>query len=441
MRRTILIVTVLVVFVGVGVGIALLLTNVIERQLEAEVTPVRVVEIGPLEIDPAVWGQNFPRQFERWQRTDTIYGRTAYAGATDPPFDKLAQTPFKRMAWAGMPFSVDFNMARGHAYAQIDQASSRRTTEFQMPGACLNCHSGDFVALVDDIGWEALNRTPYDDLRHAISDRGVNCIDCHDPATMDLRITRPHLINALEERGVDLERASRQEMRSLVCAQCHVEYYFRGPEREVVLPWSQGLSVEGIERHFDEYGFADWTHELTGAPMIKLQHPEYELFTTSVHYARGVACADCHMPYIRDGSVKVSDHWIRSPLTNVAHACQTCHRIPEDELRASILTAQSRTASLQTAAEVALEAMIDAIVASIDAGVPDEALEDARQLHRASQLRWDFVIQENSTGFHSPQEAARILAHAIDLARQGELSARLALAEHRAVELGAATPR
>lgn len=432
MPRIALITLVLVVFIAAGVGVALLLMNVVGRQLEAQVAPVSVVEIGPLEVDPAVWGQNFPRQYDRWRMTETIYGRTPYAGTSDPPADKLAEKPFMRMAWANMPFSVDFNLARGHFYAQIDQAASRRTTEFAQPGACLNCHTGDFTALVADIGWEAMNRTPYDDLRHAVSDRGVNCIDCHDPETMELRINRPHLINALEARGVDLTQATRQEMRSLVCAQCHVEYYFRGPEREVVLPWSQGLSVEAMEQHYDTYGFADWTHALTGANMIKLQHPEYELFTTSVHFARGVACADCHMPYIRDGSVKVSDHWIRSPLENIAQSCQTCHRVPEEELRASVLTIQTRNAELQKSAEVALEAMIVAIVEAIEAGVPDPALEQARALHRSAQLRWDFVIQENSTGFHSPQEAARILANGIDLARQGELSARLALAAHRA---------
>jgi nitrite reductase (cytochrome c-552) len=90
---------------------------------------------------------------------------------------------------------------------------------------------------------------------------------------------------------------------------------------------------------------------------------------------------------------------------------------------------------------VAIEALIDAVVEAIEAGVPDEDLDEARQLHRSSQLRWDFVIQENSTGFHSPQEAARILASAIDLARQGELSARLALLEHRQDETDLASRR
>jgi nitrite reductase (cytochrome c-552) len=48
-------------------------------------------------------------------------------------------------------------------------------------------------------------------------------------------------------------------------------------------------------------------------------------------------------------------------------------------------------------------------------------LQAARALQRKAQWRLDFVSAENSMGFHAPQEAARILAEAIDYARQGEL--------------------
>ncbi|MFN3332065.1 MAG: ammonia-forming cytochrome c nitrite reductase subunit c552, partial [Caldilinea sp.] len=127
---------------------------------------------------------------------------------------------------------------------------------------------------------------------------GSSCADCHDPDTMALRITRPALINALEKRGIDVTQASRQEMRSYVCAQCHVEYYFAGEGKELVFPWEKGLNIDDIERYYNEYGFKDWTHKETGAPMLKMQHPEFELFTTGLHYQSGVACADCHMPYV-----------------------------------------------------------------------------------------------------------------------------------------------
>lgn len=421
---------VLAVFVLLGVGVGYVLATIVKRQAEAQQYPLKLVEIGELEVDPAVWGKNFPLHYDRFLRTREDYGRTAYGGST--PYDKLEAKPFLKIAWAGMPFSVDYKEERGHYYAQLDQFHSKRTTQFKQPGACLNCHSGEFLKLVAEMGWDELNRTPYDQFRERLAaggHLGVTCADCHDPKTMALRITRPALENALKAQGKDWRQASRQEMRSLVCAQCHVEYYFLGEGKTLTLPWSKGLTVDAIEAHYDTYDFKDWSHALTGAPMIKIQHPEYELFTTSVHYKAGVACADCHMPYMRVGGVKISDHWIRSPLTNIAQSCQTCHRVPEEELLERVRSIQDRTNELITTTEKALEAAITTLQKAKEAGVPDAKLEEARKLHRAAQLRWDFVYSENSMGFHSPQEAARILAHAVDLARQAQLAAERALRE------------
>ena len=54
----------------------------------------------------------------------------------------------------------------------------------------------------------------------------IGCGDCHDNETMALKISRPAFVEAFERQGKDMKDFSRQEMRSLVCAQCHVEYYF-----------------------------------------------------------------------------------------------------------------------------------------------------------------------------------------------------------------------
>jgi nitrite reductase (cytochrome c-552) len=240
---------------------------------------------------------------------------------------------------------------------------------------------------------------------------------------MDLRITRHALKNALAERGIDLSKATRQEMRTYVCAQCHVEYYFKGDLKLLTFPWSEGYSIENMESHYDKYAFRDWVHKDTGASMIKIQHPEFELWSSGIHARSGVACPDSHMPYIRDGAVKVSDHWIRSPLTNTSKACQTCHRQTEEELKQRINSIQNTTAGLLRQAETALTAAIDAIIAAKNAGASDSQLEEPRRLHRRGQMRWDFIFSENSTGFHSPQEAARVLAGAIDYARQAQIAA------------------
>ena len=128
----------------------------------------------------------------------------------------------------------------------------------------------------------------------------------------------------------------------------------------------------------------------------------------------------------------MSDHWLRSPLVNVNNACQTCHKQDEQQLVERINIIQERTASLLRLNEEALLDAIDAIVVAQEAGATDEELAAARELHRRSSLRWDFVSSENSTGFHSPQEAARVLANGIDLARQAQLEAVRVAAEHGA---------
>ncbi len=406
--------------VAITAGLAALLVNIQQRKAEAVEYPLRVVEIAATELDPAKWGVNFPRQYDSFMKTadDTI--ETPYGGSV--PYSKLERYPAMVRLWAGYAFSIDHNEERGHYYAQIDQRETQRVQVVEQPGACINCHAAETPQLIAELGWETFNRTPYNELKDRLH-LGSSCADCHDPQTMELRITRPALLNALEQRGIDISQASRQEMRSYVCAQCHVEYYFLGEDKVLTFPWSQGLTIDDMEAHYDAYGFKDWTHKETNAPMIKIQHPEFELWNTGLHAKSGVGCADCHMPYVREGAVKVSDHWLRSPLTNVNQACQTCHRQSEEELQERILTIQNRTAELLRLSEEAIIDAIDAIVAAQAAGASDEALAEARRLHRGASLRWDFVSSENSTGFHSPQEAARVLAHAIDLARQAQLLA------------------
>ncbi|MBE2201459.1 MAG: ammonia-forming cytochrome c nitrite reductase subunit c552 [Anaerolinea sp.] len=401
-------------------GLAALLTNIQQRKAETVEYPLRVVNIDPDELDPAVWGQNFPRQYDAFLRTEDDTISTPYGGSI--PYSKLEKYPAMVRIWAGYAFSKDHNEERGHFYTTIDQKNTLRVQIVDQPGACINCHAAEAPQLIAEMGWEQFNSTPYNDLKDKLH-VGSSCADCHDPVTMALRITRPALVNALDAQGIDWTQASRQEMRTYVCAQCHVEYYFLGDDKVLTFPWSQGYNIDDIANHYDQYGFKDWTHAETNAPMIKIQHPEFELWNTGLHAQSGVSCADCHMPYVREGAVKISDHHLRSPLTNVNQACQTCHKQDEALLTERILTIQNRTAQLLRLSEDAIIDAIDAIVAAQEAGATDEQLEEARYLHRQASLRWDFISSENSTGFHSPQEAARVLALSIDYARQAQLAA------------------
>jgi nitrite reductase (cytochrome c-552) len=412
---------VFIVMALVAIGLALLLVNITTRKQEAAQYPLQVVDIADDELDPAVWGQNFPSQYDTFKRTEENYGQTPHGGSE--PFSRLDANPDLKVLWAGYAFSIDYNEERGHFYAQQDQEETERVQVVDQPGACLNCHAAEAPGMIAEMGWEEFNHTPYNDLVDDVH-LGSSCADCHDPDTMALRITRPAFQNAMEARGIDLSEATRQDMRSYVCAQCHVEYYFAGDNKVLTFPWTNGLTIDGIEQYYEEVGHIDWTHKETGGKMLKMQHPDFELWSTGIHAASGVACADCHMPYVRQGSVKVSDHWVRSPLTNLNNACQTCHNWPEEELRERVVNIQDKTADLLERSERALVDAIEAIAAARAEGATDEDLEEAMSLHRAAQMRWDFIASENSTGFHSPQEAARILAESIDMARQAQMLAR-----------------
>jgi len=220
--------------------------------------------------------------------------------------------------------------------------------------------------------------------------------------------------------------ATRQEMRSYVCAQCHDEYYFKAADKRLVYPWHKGNKVENILAYYDEVGHKDWVHADTGAPVLKAQHPEFEMWSQGIHARSGVACADCHMPYTRVGAHKISDHHVRSPLLNINKACQTCHRWPEEELKARVETIQTRTYELRNRAMEALMDLIDDIKHAKGAGNSTNELAKAQDFQRKAQFYLDFVEAENSTGFHAPQEAARILGESIDFSRKGQNSLRRA---------------
>jgi nitrite reductase (cytochrome c-552) len=453
-RRLIAIVAVVAALAGAGA--AALLTTIVERKQEARHPFYRVVELTEDIDDPAVWGRNFPLQYDGYRRTvDQV--RTRFGGSeaiprtptgADPRSvvsqSRIEEDPRLRAMWAGYAFARDFREERGHAYMLDDQTFTERQQAARQPGACVNCHASTYVPMrtlgQGDLvrGFEALNRMAYAEARKLVK-HPVACIDCHDPATMQLRVTRPafmegmRALKALEGvKDYDVNTmASRQEMRAFVCGQCHVEYYFRGPEKRLVYPWARGRRADEILARYDEIGFQDWTHADTGAPLLKAQHPEFELWSQGTHARSGVTCPDCHMPYRREGALKISDHHVRSPLLNVNRTCQTCHKWSEDELKARVDTIQQRTYQLRNRALDALMALIGDLKAARAAGRSDADLAAAQAFQRRAQFLVDFVEAENSTGFHAPQEAARLLGVSIDLARQGQLALRDGAAARR----------
>ncbi len=430
-------------------GASALLVNIFERKQESRTPFFRVAEITDATDDPAVWGRNFPSQYELYRRTGeqqpTRFGGSQAVPHTPTPSDprtvvaqdKLAADPRLKIIWAGYAFATDFREERGHAYMLEDQRYTRRVLEFKQPGTCLNCHAstysiyrklgnGDMFS-----GFEKLNRMTYDEATK-LARHPVACIDCHEPQTMRLRVTRPAFVEGMRAlkasqgtSGYDVNRdASPQEMRSFVCGQCHVEYYFKGDGKRLTFPWSKGLRVDNALAVYDEAGFYDWVHAETGARVLKAQHPEFEMFNQGLHAPSGVACADCHMPYRREGAMKVSDHQVRSPLLNINAACQGCHRSSEEELKQRVETIQARFVAARDIAMDALVEFIRDIRAARDAGATDSELAPARSFQRKAQFYIDYVEAENSTGFHAPGEALRILTDALDAIRRGQLALR-----------------
>ena len=440
-------------FVGVGAlisaGIVALLVNIFERKQEARNPFYRVVELTDDTEDPAVWGKNFPAQYDDYRRTvDQV--RTRFGGSealpraptkADPRSvvaqSKIEEDPRLKIMWAGYAFAKDFREERGHAYMLDDQIFTERQQVVKQPGACIQCHASIYVpykkAGNGDLikGFEKMNQMPYFEARKLVT-HPIACIDCHDPSSMQLRVTRPGFIEGIRAfkatqgiQNYDVNKqATRQEMRAYVCGQCHVEYYFKGPEKRLVYPWAKGLKVEEILAYYDETKFKDWTHADTGAPVLKAQHPEFEMWNQGIHARSGVTCADCHMPYKREGALKISDHHVRSPVLNINRACQTCHKWPEEELKGRVETIQERTFKMRNVAMDALMDLIRDLKVAKAAAKTDTELATAQDFQRKAQFYLDFVEAENSTGFHAPQEAVRILGESINFSRQGQIELR-----------------
>ncbi|HYK04417.1 MAG TPA: ammonia-forming cytochrome c nitrite reductase subunit c552 [Thermoanaerobaculia bacterium] len=446
-RLALLLTITAIVAAAIAVGITALLVNIFTRKTEAREPFYRVVELNENITDPAVWGKNFPLQYDDYLRTvDQV--RTRYGGSEAVPHvpsqadprsvvaqSRLEEDPRLKTMWAGYAFATDFREERGHAHMLKDQAFTERQHVAKQPGTCLNCHASMPVAYRTagggDMwkGFDAINRMPYFEAAKLVQ-HPVACIDCHDPKTMALRVTRPAFIEGMRNLKKDPSydpnvHATRQEMRTYVCGQCHVEYYFKGKEKRLTYPWHLGLKGDQILEYYDtQTDHADWTHAESGAKALKAQHPEFEMYNQGIHARSGVACADCHMPYKREGSLKISDHHVRSPLLNINRACQSCHRWEEAELRARVETIQQRTYEMRNVAMDALMSLIADIKTAGAGGASQVQLDEARKYQRKAQFLLDFVEAENSTGFHADQEAARLMVLSVDYSRRGELALR-----------------
>ncbi len=412
-------ITIIIVFF-----LGLLASSIIERRAEAVFAYTPKVEHSQYEPRNEIWGQNFPRQYERFMATSDTSFRTKYNG--NASIDMLDRNPRMVFLWAGYGFSKQYDQAKGHYYAIKDIREILRTgapvdgRSSPMPNTCWTCKSPDVPRVMNEIGIAEFYSGSWEELGHQIVNP-IGCADCHDASSMDLKITRPALVEAFERRGMDIHNTSHQGRRRLVCAQCHVEYYFKGEGKYLTFPWDEGTSVEAMEAYYDEFDFKDWIHPISKAPMIKAQHPDYEIFMTGIHAQRGLACADCHMPYTEQGGVKFTDHKIVSPLFYVEKTCMVCHTESQEELFSNVYERQDMIKQSQHRLEkILVRAHMEAGKAW-ELGATEEEMAAPLQDIRHAQWKWDFVTASHGASFHSPIECNRILADGIYEAQEARV--------------------
>ncbi len=403
-------------------ALGVVITLVLERRHENLLVPTVMVKLDKFEADPAVWGRNFAREYESFQQTKEMGTSTKHGGPQ--PFSHLERNPALKVLFAGYPFAVEYNDDRGHYHALDDVIHTGRMDPARggkaMPGTCMTCKTGDLPRLYSELTPEKYYSMPFNDVKPMVKN-SISCSNCHDPETLELRITNLACREMLTQLGKNPDGLTRNEMRSMVCAQCHLEYYFKGAGSYLTLPWKYGTTPEAMEKYYDEIGFSDWTHKISKTPMVKMQHPDYELFVKGVHHFNGVTCADCHMPYTSQGGVKFSNHHVQSPLKNIANTCLVCHRSSEEELRTYVESVQDTTWNLQLRASNIVADAHNETGKALEQGIELDKLAPVHKKIRAAQLRVDFIASSNSMGFHAPQEAVRILAEAIDLGHSARL--------------------
>lgn len=405
--------------------LGLLASSITERRAEiATLYANKKINIEGINPKNEEWGINYPREYNTWKKTKEMDFSSKHLGNTQE--DVLENRPNMVVLWAGYAFSRDYGAPRGHMHAIEDVTNTLRTgTPDQnhkdlQPATCWSCKSPDVPRMMQEKGIEEFYKASWSHYGAEIVNP-IGCADCHDPSTMNLTITRPALIEAFERQGKNIADATPQEMRSLVCAQCHVEYFFKGENKYLTFPWDEGMTVENMEDFYDNLDYKDWTHSLSRAPMLKAQHPDYELFLSGPHAKRGLGCADCHMPYKSEGGIKYSDHQIMSPLKNISSTCQTCHRESEEKLREYVYEYQDKALEIRNRIEDELAKAHILAKAAWDNGANEQQMKQALLFIRQAQWRWDFMVASHGSSFHAPVESQRILAHSLDKTMQAQL--------------------
>jgi len=372
-----------------------------------------------IEAKNETFSTHHPDQYQSWRATSEQSERV----------DALGEDPRLVILWAGYPFSRDYNKPRGHAYAVTDVRETLRTgapknaEDGPLPMACWSCKRPDVARLIQQEGeagyfhgkWARGGPEIVNDL---------GCADCHNTASAafaqgqpDLTLSRPYAARAMQTIGKPFAQAGRFDQQSMVCAQCHVEYYFDGKEKAVKFPWDEGIKAEDMEKYYDALTFSDWTNSLSKAPMLKAQHPEFETWSAGIHGKNNVTCIDCHMPKLQNADGKLyTTHKIGNPFDNFPQTCANCHTQDKATLQGIVAERKNAIQTLKLKVEDQLVHAHFEAKAALDAGASESEMKPIQTDIRHAQWRWDMAIASHGIHMHAPDEGLRMLGSAMDKA-------------------------
>ncbi|MFV0574294.1 MAG: ammonia-forming nitrite reductase cytochrome c552 subunit [Vibrio sp.] len=379
-----------------------------------------------------------PHQYETWKATSE----------SEPITDALAKDPNMVVLWAGYGFAKDYNAPRGHYYAITDVRETLRTggpkdeASNPMPMACWSCKSPDVGRVIDEKGEDGYFQGKWSRLGAEIVNP-IGCADCHDTQSDDfkngkpaLRLSRPFAERAMHAIGKDFDKQDRFGQQSQVCGQCHVEYYFeKDKNNRVKFPWDKGVTVDDMEKYYDEIGFSDWVNPLSKTPMLKAQHPGYETWQLGIHGKNNVACVDCHMPKVKNKDGKVfTDHKVGNPFDRFEDTCAQCHTQTKQQLQDVVKSRKDKVQEMKLIAEKQIVAAHFEAKAAWDAGATEAEMKAILMDIRHAQWRWDYAIASHGVHMHAPEVALRVLGTSVDRATDARTKLIRVLAKHGITE-------
>ena len=344
-------------------------------------------------ITAAQWKDIYPDIYDSFQMNAANTARESY----------LDMDPFLRTIYDGTGFAKAYDTAIGHPYTLTDVFNTARPHAL---ANCLTCKTPELTTLVNTEGI-GIYSTPFEEVYARVSEP-ISCYSCHANTAGELVPTSQFLLNSL---GAD---ASKVALQDQVCGQCHNEYYFDPETKEVKLPW-RGLAAmtpDAILQYYNDMGFKDFTNSISGADMIKVQHPEIEtvLGAGSKVPQMGFTCADCHMGTTTDSNGEdMTSHNLISPLRNrelIESTCSSCHADIASEVAAIQKTVVAREREIGEKL-ARLTTMIGD--AAANGTKTEEELAALRLQLRNAQFYWDFCYVENSEGAHNSALAKYLL--------------------------------